>query len=121
MRSLRAVIASTVLIAWVVAARAATISPEEAARHVGENATVCGLVASTNYAVQAPAAPTFLDLGNPYPHQIFTAVIFGSDRAKFGTPEVSERAKQVCVTGEISLYEGKPQIVLRDPNQLSER
>jgi len=118
---LRALVASTVLMAWVTAAHAASLSPEEAARHVGEDATVCGLVASTNYAAKAPAAPTFLDLGNAYPNQIFTAVIFGSDRAKFGEPEHSVRAKQVCVTGKIFLYEGKPEIVLHDPSQLSEK
>jgi hypothetical protein len=49
------------------------------------------------------------------------AVIFGSDRKKLGTPEMSLREKQVCVTGEIRLYQGKPQIILRDPKQLSER
>jgi hypothetical protein len=117
----RAFIAATALMVWVTAAHAASLSPEEAARHVGEDATVCGLVASTNYRSQAPAAPTFLDLGSAYPNQIFTAVIFGSDRAKFGEPEHSTREKQVCVTGKIFLYQGKPEIVLHDPNQLLER
>jgi hypothetical protein len=121
MCSLRAFAVSTGLILWAMSALAASLSPEEAVRHVGENATVCGLVASATYAAQAPAAPTLLDLGSPYPNQIFTAVIFGSDRTKFGAPEISERAKEVCVTGEIFLYKGKPQIVLHDPNQLSER
>jgi hypothetical protein len=95
-----------------------SLNPEEAASHVGENATVCGLVASARYAAQATAAPTFLDFGKPYPNQIFTAIIFGSDRAKFGAPEISLREKQVCVTGEIFLYQGKPEIILRDPKQL---
>lgn len=110
-----------VLIAYPTDAHAASLNPEEAASHVGENATVCGLVASATYATQAPTAPTFLDLGRPYPNQIFTAVIFGSDRAKFGEPEISLRGKEVCVTGEILLYQGKPEIMLRDPKQLSER
>jgi hypothetical protein len=111
----------TALIFWPLATYGASLNPEEAARHVGENTTVCGLVASAKYASQAMAAPTFLDLGEPYPNQVFSAVILGSDRTKFGAPEVSLRQKQVCVTGEIFLFQGKPEIIVRDIKQLSNR
>ena len=104
-----------------IAAHAAPLNPEEAGSHVGENATVCGVVASATYAAQAPMAPTFLDLGKPYPNQIFTAVILGNDRSKFGMPENSMREKNVCVTGEIFLYQGNPEIILHDPAQLREK
>jgi hypothetical protein len=80
MCALRKFITFTVLIFRATAAHAGTLSPEEAVRHVGENATVCGVVASTNYAARATSAPTFLDLGKPYPNQVFTAVTFGSDQ-----------------------------------------
>jgi hypothetical protein len=102
-------------------ANAASLKPEEAAGHVGENATVCGVVASATYAAQVPTAPTLLNFGKPYPNQIFTAVIFGSDRKKFGTPEILLREKEVCVTGGIFLYHGEPEMILRDPKQLSEK
>ena len=111
----------TALIIWPLAAYAASLNPEEAASHVGENTTVCGLVASATYASQARAAPTFLDLGGAYPNQVFSVVILGSDRMKFGAPEVSLRQKQVCVTGEIFLFQGKPEIIVRDTEQLSNR
>src|ERR1022692_836097 len=99
----------------VVPVHAASIAPEEAAAHVGETTTVCGLVVSTTYLPQAPQSPTFLDLGKPYPNQVFSVIIFGGDRPKFGAPETSMRDKMVCVTGEIFLYEGKPKIILHDP------
>jgi hypothetical protein len=117
MRFLR-LFTSTVLFVWPIAAHAAPLNPEEAGSHVGENATVCGVVASATYAAQAPMAPTFLDLGKPYPNQVFSVIIFGSDRPKFGAPETSMRDKPVCITGEIFLYEGKPRIILHDPKQL---
>jgi hypothetical protein len=98
---------------------AASLSPEETANHVGETATVCGLVVSATDLPQAPQAPTFLDLGKPYPNQIFSAIIFESDRPKFGAPETSMRDKPICITGEIFLYAGKPKIILHDPKQLS--
>jgi DNA/RNA endonuclease YhcR with UshA esterase domain len=41
------------------------------------------------------------------------------DRAKFGNPETSLLGKRICVTGPISYYHGKPEIVLTDPDQLS--
>ncbi len=100
-------------------AEAASITVNEAAAHVGEYATVCGQVASTNYASQANGQPTFLDMGRAYPNQLFTVVIFGSDRGKFGSPEVSFRGKAICVTGEIQPYQGKPEIILHDPNDLT--
>ena len=106
-------------IIFPVAACAATLSPEEAADHVGETATVCGLIVAATYLPQAPQAPTFLDLGKPFPNQIFSAIIFGSDRPKFGTPETSMRDKSICVTGAIFLYQAKPKIILHDPKQLS--
>jgi hypothetical protein len=59
---------------------AASLTPDEAASHVGETATVCGTIASTTYAAQDPMVPTFLDIGKPYPNQSFSAIIFGNDR-----------------------------------------
>ena len=107
--------------AGAVSAHQASLNPEEAASYVGTNATVCGLIASSNYAAESPAQPTFLDFSKPYPNEPFSALILGNDRAKFGTPEVSLREKRVCVTGEIVLYEGKPQIILHDPEQISDK
>jgi len=48
------------------------ISPAEAAKHIGEKATVCGVVASARYASRSKGQPTFLNLDKPYPNQIFT-------------------------------------------------
>jgi hypothetical protein len=64
--------------------------------------------------------PTLLDLGKPSPNATFTAVVYGENRAKFGTLETSLRGKRICVTGKISNYQGKPEIVLTDPSQLSQ-
>jgi hypothetical protein len=87
--------------AWIISAAAATLSLGDTARHVGETATVCGVVASAKYAEHSRAQPTFLDMGQPYPNEPFTAVIFGSDRAKFGEPETTLAGKRICVSGQI--------------------
>ena len=98
----------------------AELSLEDAAHHLGETATVCGVVASGKFDSDLQSQPTFLDFGKPYPDQVFTAVIFGSDRNKFGTPETSLRGKRVCVSGKIQAKNGLPEIILNDPKQLSE-
>ena len=94
------------------------ISPSEAKDHVGEVATVCGDVASTHYAHSTKGQPTFLNLDRPYPNPIFTILIWGSNRGKFGTPENEFRGKRVCVTGKIMEYRGSPEIVADSPAQI---
>jgi DNA/RNA endonuclease YhcR with UshA esterase domain len=109
------------LVLGAVRAQAEPLTAEEASKHVDENVTICGLVVSAHFANRTKGQPTFLNLGKPYPDQVFTAVIWGSDRSKFGSPETSLNGRQVCVTGHIQLYRGKPEIVVRDTNQLSEK
>ncbi len=99
--------------------RADPLAPRDAADHIGQVATVCGLVASTKYAPHSFGAPTFLDFVSAYPKAVFTALILGADRAKFGEPERT-LGKEVCVTGEIRLYAGIPQVILTQPDQLDE-
>src|ERR1700730_17875803 len=119
MRLSKLFIIRTVFVCWVVAARAATLTCAEAGGHAGENATVCGVVASARHAERSKGAPTFLNLDKAYPKQDCTAVIYGRDRPKFGTPETTLLGKSVCVTGKIEIYHGKPEIKLHDPNQLT--
>ena len=95
-----------------------TLTAGEAGQHVGENATVCGLVASARYAARSRGGPTFLNFDKPYPDQIFTIVIWREDRTKFGAPDVRYSAKRICVTGTIASYRGTPEIVAREPSQI---
>ena len=94
------------------------ISPTEASSHIGERGTVCGFVASAHFATRTRGNPTFLNLDKPYPSQIFTVLIWGIDRAKFGAPEVLYQAKHICATGTIESYRGVPEIIAREPGQI---
>jgi len=95
-----------------------TLSEGEAAKHVGEKATVCGVVASARYASRSKGQPTFLNLDKPYPNAIFTALIWREDRPKFNEPEIRFRNKRICTTGTITSYRGTPEMVLREPSQV---
>jgi DNA/RNA endonuclease YhcR with UshA esterase domain len=96
-----------------------SITPAQAAEHLGEDATVCGIVASATYAQRSRRTPTFLNLDRPYPHHIFTIVIWGDNRAKFSTPPESLRGARICVSGAILFYRGKPEIIVSEPSQIS--
>jgi DNA/RNA endonuclease YhcR with UshA esterase domain len=109
------------LLAVILATPAAAqkkLTAAEAKDHVGETATVCGSVVSTRYATGTKGQPTFLNLDKPYPNQVFTVLIWGENRSKFGAPESEYKGKQICVTGKIAVYKGAPEIVVNDPQQM---
>ena len=101
-----------------VFAQAKQFTAAEAKHHIGEHASVCGKVVDTRYAAKTRGAPTFLNLDKAYPNPIFTVVIWGESREKFGAPEEKYRNQQVCVEGEITNYRGTPEIVASDPAQI---
>jgi hypothetical protein len=94
------------------------LTAAEAKDHIGEKATVCGNVASTRYAPTTRGKPTFLDLDKPYPSQVFTVLIWGANREKFGAPDEIYHNKQICVTGKITEYRKAPEIVVSEPQNI---
>lgn len=93
-------------------------SPHSASRLVGEVATICGHVGSSRYVRSARGTPTYINLGPAFPDHVFTILIWGSDRHRFSYPPESIDGT-LCAHGEISLYEGTPQMIVSSPNQLS--
>jgi hypothetical protein len=115
----RALVIPVVVVLWATLGHAQTsISAAEAKNHVGERATVCGEVASAHYAARSRGNPTFINLDKSYPNQIFTVLIWGSDRPKFSDPEEMYASKHICGTGKISDYKGVPEIVAYEPSQI---
>jgi hypothetical protein len=105
--------------AWsALHAQAGRLTSAEAKKHIGEKATVCGNVVSAHYAARTKGDPTFLNLDEPYPKQVFTILIWGNDRSKFGAPENTYANKKVCVTGTIKDYRGVPEVVAEQPSQI---
>jgi hypothetical protein len=108
-----------VVLLWsVLTCGETSISASEARNHVGQRAIVCGQVAGSHYAARSRGNPTFINLDRAYPNQIFTIVIWGSDRAKFGDPEDMYSGKQICVTGTITLYRGGAETTANEPSQI---
>jgi len=94
------------------------LTAAEAKEHFGEVATVCGEVVSTRFASTSRGEPTFLNLDRPFPNQVFTVVIWGNNRNKFGNPEDAFKGKHICVSGKITAYDGLPEIIAEESGQI---
>ncbi len=86
----------------------------EVAGHVGETGCVSGRVLRV---YTSRGGNTFLDFCPDYRACSFTSVIFSSDRAKFGNLQMLEGAP-VEIRGAITSYEGRAEIIIRDPEQI---
>ena len=96
-----------------------TITPDQAAAHIGEQVTVCGKVYGTRLLDNGP---TFLNMGGEYPNNPFTAVIMFNKRGNFSyKPEEFLQGKTICVTGVMKNYKGKPEIVVEREEQVKVR
>ncbi|HMB69172.1 MAG TPA: hypothetical protein VKU85_07660 [bacterium] len=124
--SLRSVVVVVVVafVANVLPAAALAEPPRvpdsDAHRHVGKVVTVCGHVEDTAWMERVRGRPTFLNLGGTYPQHTFTVVIWDDVRGRFETaPHVKFAGADICVTGLVETYKGKPQIIVRDPDKLT--
>jgi hypothetical protein len=98
---------------------AADISPNLAANHIGQIETVCGVVSQVYVTKQNNV---FLNFGGVYPHHMFSAVV-GKRRAPELLAQGSQwlkdlEGKEIAVTGEIKIYDGKPEIVIHTRENL---
>lgn len=94
-------------------ALAATYAPADAAKHVGETATVAG----TASVYVAKSGVTFVDLGGRGRNAPFTGVIFKEKAALVPNVQFYD-GKTVEITGLIKDYQGKPEIIITDASQL---
>jgi hypothetical protein len=93
-----------------------TIPFTKAKDHVGDWASVTGTVVRV---YTSNTNTTFINFCEDYKTCPFSAVVFSSDAKKFGdlTHLVG---KQVTLSGKISSYEGRAEIILSNPSQLSQ-
>ena len=100
---------------FAVAQAEPTYTAAEAAKHVGETATVTDKVDGVH---QSSKGNIFLNMGGKYPNQAFTAFIPSRSAGQFSNPQQYE-GQTVAVSGKITLYKGKPEIIVNLPSQIS--
>ena len=96
-----------------------SIKLEDVSQHTGDSVTVCGLVADMRYFENSKNQPTFLNIGESFPNQKLTIVIWGSVKAGFKEPVEILKGKQICITGRIILFKERPEIVIENPEQIT--
>jgi DNA/RNA endonuclease YhcR with UshA esterase domain len=89
------------------------IGTAEAAKHYDESLTITGKVAQVTIRPRV----IFLNLDQTFPDAPFTAVIFSGHTNAFGDlPKL--KGRDVELTGTVTNYQGKPEIVLTNAAQL---
>jgi hypothetical protein len=98
-----------------VAQATSNYSPEEAARHIGETATVIGRVDGFH---QSSKGNIFLNMGGKFPNQSFTVFIPAASATQFPQAQQYE-GRTLAISGKITLYRGKAEIIVNSPSQVS--
>ena len=102
---------------YPVGYRIHTISAYDADRYIGEFTRVYGRV----YEVwrSGETDEYFLYFGEPYPYQDFTVILSGRDARRYSRiPERYFPGKDIAVTGIISVFEDKPEMVIKKRSQI---
>ena len=95
------------------------IKPSLAIQHIGENAQVCGTVASVNTYQFLDKKLAILDLDIAEPNHVFTAEVWDWKLGWFGLgyPK-SSMGEMLCVTGKIFEYDGRARIRVTEKDQI---
>jgi hypothetical protein len=90
------------------------ITPDEAAKHVGQTVVVRGKISQMVLSVNLT---THINFGGVYPNHVFTATILKAKQSLFSGVRDYE-GKDVEVQGLVHLYKGKPEIMLTERAQI---
>jgi hypothetical protein len=89
----------------------------------GQVTAVTGVVARVSYEPEVGGAPTFVNLGESYPHpDRFDVVVYEDVTDRFGVgPDPAWEGRELCVRGQLRERDGVLQIVLSDPAEIELR
>jgi DNA/RNA endonuclease YhcR with UshA esterase domain len=78
-------------------------------------------VAGASYRPDVNGRPTFINFDRPFPNHTFTALVWGDRRGAFNPPPENQfgPGSRACVEGIIEVYNGRPEIEVDSPAQIS--
>ena len=86
--------------------------------YIGETIKVCDKVAGT-FVTKSDKPLTYLNLGADFPNAKLTIVIFHKDLVNFPlTPSDHYKGMNICITGDLTIYKDRPQIIANKPDQI---
>ncbi|MCZ4223065.1 hypothetical protein [Pedobacter rhodius] len=91
------------------------ILAKDASLYVGKTVTVCDSV----YGTKSLEKLNLINLGGNYPKELLTLVVNKEDIGKFSSEPASMYiGNNLCVTGTITEFKGKFQIIVTEPKQI---
>ncbi len=94
------------------------ISVNETSNYIGQEVIVQGKVDQVVQLTSVRGKPTYFNMGGKYPKQKLTLLLWDSDEHKFIKGTQFYEGKTIKVLGTIQTYRDKPQIVIREPEQI---
>ncbi|MBK9331521.1 MAG: hypothetical protein IPM96_03710 [Ignavibacteria bacterium] len=89
------------------------ITAPEIKNHIGEIVSVIDIVTGVHISEKV----AYLNFGNKFPKNDFSGVIFAGKYELFGDLNIFNN-KRVEITGNVSQFRNKPQIILNSPDQI---
>ncbi|MEO5905607.1 MAG: hypothetical protein ABIQ11_02700 [Saprospiraceae bacterium] len=106
------------LLVTIMAYSQKSVSADSLKYYEGEIITVCQKVSDT-FVTKGGEKTTFLNFGNGFPNQLFTVVIYQEDLSNFSyNPAEFLKGKQVCVIGDVRMYNSGPEIIVEREDQI---
>ena len=88
-------------------------------QYEGKLVKVCTKIYGTKFLDNSGGKPTFLNAGAAFPNSPLTILIWGDNRKNFKkSPEKYYDGKDVCITGKIVMYKGKPEIIVTKEDEI---
>lgn len=105
------------LLFYIGKIKAQTTTPDSAKYFEGSLKTVCGKVSKV---FVSKTKTTFIDFSNENSKETyFTAVVFAKDSSVFQEYTLTSlKDKNVCITGMVKMFKGKPEIILKSKDQI---
>ncbi len=95
---------------------------DDAKNHAGESVKICTKIYGGKSIINARDTLTLLDVGKPYPDAPLRLVIKGKAQREFTGDIVNYyKGMNVCISGKIELYKGKPEIEVTEKSQIFEQ
>jgi hypothetical protein len=96
------------------------IRPEEAAKHAGETVTLTARVENIRFYFKSPDRPVVFSLVGEGAEntELLTLVVKNAEKDRYLSTGKQWHKRTITVTGTIALVNGKPQIEIKNPDQV---
>lgn len=95
-----------------------TVTADSLSYHEGQFIRVCATVTGIHVST-GKSETTFINFGEPFPNNSFSLVIFQKDAETFSyKPAELLENKNICITGRVKIYKGKPEIIINNEKQI---